>query len=371
MNIVLRCLVIVTLILNGVALWFATSLHAKRELLIDRNVVLEDFIVKIAKTFEKEDLPHENTAANHEERDVSPVSLETADITPDKGDFWEDYKEEMETIPEESYSIDARKDDLQEIYLLNADGTARLDRTGKPTKAGAPMAKLLEEVNQKAMDQRRRINNVRSELKKVRVELEDTIAELNSTKKSARESLKTIAQKDEQIGTLESEKARIEEEKSALESEKSALEDEKASLQADLEASEEKLQIANDQVTQLKATIEKIVQQGGGQKSDAAVASANLTAGVKGSVVRADNDYNFCIVKVDDQTMKELVGEDGERELPEIELLVRHKGAANAQVIAKIRVRTITRENNALICDILEDWKQDTIKTGDEVFYLD
>ncbi len=371
MNIVLRCLVIVTLILNGVSVWFATSLYGKRELLIDRNIVLEEFIVKIAKTFEAEDAPHENTASKHEERDISEVSLATADITPDRGDFWEGYNEELEKMDIESYSIDARKMDLQEIYVLDAEGKPRLDRTGKPTKEGAPMATLLAEVQQKAMDQRARINKVRGELKKVRVELEETITDLNAVKKGARESLKTIQQREETIATLESEKVRLEEEKSALESEKSALEDEKAALQADLDKSNEDLLAATDQVAQLKATIEKIVQAGGGQKSDAAVAVANLTAGVKGTIARADNDYNFCIVKVTDETMKQLVGEDGSRELPEISFLVRHAGMANEQVIAKIRVRAITTEENAIICDILEDWKLEDIKSGDEVFYLD
>ena len=73
MNIVLRILVILTLILNGVAVWFATEMYGKRNLVIDRNVGFRDFTIKIAKTFEAEEPATENTAANHTARDISSV----------------------------------------------------------------------------------------------------------------------------------------------------------------------------------------------------------------------------------------------------------------------------------------------------------
>lgn len=369
MNIVLRILVIVTLLLNGVALWFATSLYGKRELLIDRNIVLEDFIVTIAKTFEAEDAPHENTAGNHEARDISAVTLATADITPDRSDFWETYNEELEKMDNKSYSIDARRYDLQEIYVLDAEGKPVMDRTGKPTKEGAPMDILLKEVQQKALDQRARINKVRGELTKVRTELEDTITELNAVKKDGRESLKTIAARDETIAGLESDKARLEEEKSALEDEKAILEDEKSALQADLEKTQEDLDTVVAERDQLKATIEKILQTGGAQKNNAASAVANVSAGVKGTVAGVDNTYNFCVIKVTEATVNELLGENRDRELPPIDLLVRRPG--DDAILGKIRVRAITAEDSALICDILSDWKQGDLRKGDEVFYLD
>lgn len=373
MNTLLRILVIITLLLNGVALWFANALYGKRELLIDRNIVLEDFIVTVAKTFEAEDAPHENTAGNHEARDISAVTLATADITPDRSDFWETYNEELEKMDNKSYSIDGRRYDLQEIYVLDSEGKPVMDRTGKPTKEGAPMDVLLKEVQQKALDQRARINKVRGELTKVRTELEDTIAELNTVKKEGRESLKTIAARDETIAGLESDKARLEEEKTALEEEKTILEDEKSSLQADLDKTQEDLDTVIAERDQLKATIEKIIQTGGAQKGGSAssAAVANVAAGVKGTIARVDNEYNFCIVKVSDETINELLGENRDRELPAVELLVRRAGDANGTVLGKVRIRTITAEANALLCDILSDWKQEDLKVGDEVFYLD
>jgi hypothetical protein len=99
--------------------------------------------------------------------------------------------------------------------------------------------------------------------------------------------------------------------------------------------------------------------------------AANITAGVKGKVVRVDNDYDYCIVKLDETAIAELIGEDGEKELPEIDLYVRHEGVNEDDVVGKIRLKTVTKDAGVLVCDILIDWKQGDIKRGDEVFYLD
>ncbi|MEG1552741.1 MAG: hypothetical protein RR417_04220 [Kiritimatiellia bacterium] len=370
MNIVLRILVIVTLLLNGVALWFATSLYGKRNLLIDRNEAFDNFTATLAQTFEAEEAKHENTAAGHEARDISPVTLATADITPDKSDFWESYKQELEKIDGKNYSIADKRSDLAEVYILNAEGKPERDARGAPVKDGAPMALLLAEIQKKAMEQRSRLNTVRGELTKVRTELEDAIVELNGVKKDARQSLKTIQAKEEQIAALEADKARLESEKAALEEEKATLENEKAALQADYDKIEEELESAKAEIEKLKATIEKIVVQGTGGKSDSAAAVANVSAGVKGKITRVNNEYNYCLVEVDDTVLAELIGEDGSRPLPELELLVRRPGADQG-VLGKIRLRTITKDIKTIVCDILSGWKQGEIQKGDEAFYLD
>ncbi len=370
MNIVLRILVILTLVLNGVALWFATALYGKRNLLIDRNEVFRDFTAQIAKTFEAEEPVHENTAANHEARDISEVSLAAADITPDKSDFWESYKEELEKIDGKRYSIDNRRDDLDEVYVLNAEGKPELDGRGDPVKEGAPMDVLLKEIQEKALAQYKRLNTVRGELTKVRTELESAITELNAVKKQGRESLKTIAEKEEQIATLEADKARLEGEVTNLKGEISSLEDEKATLQADLDKAREELETALAEVEKLKETIEKIAITGKGANPDGTSAVANVTAGVKGKVVRVDNEYNFCLVTLTDEACVELIGENGERPLPEIEYLVRHPEAPDG-IVGKIRLRTLTKDTKTIVCDILVGWKQGDFKQGDEVFYLD
>lgn len=371
MNIVLRILVILTLVLNGVALWFATALYGKRNLLIDRNEAFRDFTTQIAKTFEAEEAPHENTAANHEARDISDVTLAAADITPDKSDFWESYKEELEKIDGKRYSIDNRANDLDEVYVLNAEGKPEPARTGGYVKEGAPMDVLLKEIQEKALAQYKRLNTVRGELTKVRTELEDTIKELNAVKKQGRESLKTIAEKEEQIAGLEADKARLEGEVTNLKGEIASLEEQKATLQADLDKANEELETAKAEIQKLKETLEKIAVLGNkGAGADGTTAVANITAGVKGKIVRVDNEYNFCLVTLSDEAFVELVGENGDRPLPEVEYLVRHPGKEDG-IVGKIRLRTLTKDTKTIVCDILVGWKQGEFAKGDEVFYLD
>lgn len=370
MNIVLRILVILTLVLNGVALWFATALYGKRNLLIDRNEAFRDFTAQIAKTFEAEEPVHENTAANHEARDISDVSLAAADITPDKSDFWESYKEELEKIDGKRYSIDNRRGDLDEVYVLNAEGKPERDSRGDPVMEGAPMDVLLKEIQEKALAQYKRLNTVRGELTKVRTELESAITELNAVKKQGRESLKTIAEKEEQIAGLEADKARLEGEVTNLKGEISSLEEQKASLQADLDKVNEELETAKAEIQKLKETLEKIALTGKGANADGTSAVANVTAGVKGTVVRVDNEYNFCLVTLTDEAFVELVGENGDRPLPEIEYLVRHPGKDDG-IVGKIRLRALTKDTKTIVCDILVGWKQGAFAKGDEVFYLD
>lgn len=370
MNIVLRILVILTLILNGVALWFTIALHGKRNLLIDRNVLFRDFVIQIAKTFEAEEPTIENTAANHTARDISAVTLSTADITPDRSDYWETYKEGYEKSDNKSYQI-ANVSDLDEVYILDAEGKPNKDFQGNPVTEGAPLDRELKATLKKAVDQRTRMNNIRQQLVDLRKEYEDTIDDLNAVKKQGRESLKTIAAKEEEISNLESEKSRLEGEVSDLKGTVQNLEDEKSALQGDLDKLQEDLDGANAEIEKLKQTLDKIAQQGTrGVNANAAV--ANVTAGVKGVVVRADNDYNYCLVKLDEASMKELIGEEGnEKILPEIEYYVRHKGQNDEQIVGKIRLKTLTKDAGVIVCDILIDWKQDNIKKDDEVFYLD
>ena len=224
---------------------------------------------------------------------------------------------------------------------------------------------------EKALAQRARMNNVRAQLTALRNEYEDTVAELNQVKKQGRESLKTIAERDETIAGLEADKARLEGEVSDLKGQIETLESEKQSLQADLDKANEELETALADVENLKRTLEEIVKRGtSGVNADGVTAVANVTAGVKGSVVRVNNEYNYCLVKLSDEALTELIGENGDKPLPEIDYLVRRPGDENG-IIGKIRLRTITKDAKTIVCDILVDWKQGDINQGDEVFYLD
>ena len=352
MNIVLRILVILTLILNGVALWFSLALYGKRNLLIDRNDSFRDFTIKIARTFEAAEDREEQAAA-------APA--------PDKSDFWETYKQAYEKIDNKSYAI-PNTSDLDEVYVLDGEGKPVLDSHGDPEKEGAPMANALEEVLKMANAQRARMNNIRDQLAKLRAEYEETVADLNAVKKQGRESLKTIAERDETIAGLEADKARLEGEITELKSQISTLENEKQSLQADLDKANEELENLKAENEKLRKVIEENIR-GGANPNGPLAAVANIAAGVKGTVVRVNNEYNYCLVKLSDEALTELIGENGDRPLPEIDYLIRRPGVDG--VVGKVRLRTLTKDVKTIVCDILADWKQGDVKNGDEIFYLD
>ena len=168
------------------------------------------------------------------------MTLATADITPDRSDFWETYKEGYEKLDNKSYQI-ANTSDLDEVYILNGEGKPEKDFQGNPVKEGAPLDNALNEVLKKATAQRSRMNDIRVQLTDLRKEYEETIDNLNEVKKQGRESLKTIAAKEEQISTLEGEKATLEGQVTELKDQVQTLEDDKVALQGTCRLHRDKL----------------------------------------------------------------------------------------------------------------------------------
>ncbi len=380
MNILLRILVILTLVLNGVAFWFTYALYGKRELLKDRNDRFREFTVEIAKTLEA-DQPatteeDEATLAAKTTRDDDEISLDTADMAPEelrRVNFWTDgegYHIEYEATPE-FYAV-PNVADLDEIYILDAEKKAKLDARGLPVTAGSPMDLALKEIVAKSEAQRDHYALVRGQLTALREEYEATIPVLNAAKAEARQHLKTIQARDNTISGLEADKANLEGQVADRDQQIATLEEEKQTLQNDLDAITEERDTLADAVENLKKTLAMLAQSGQGANASAngIAAIANVSAGIKGTIARVDNEYNFAIVKLTPESLTELIGEAGDRPLPEVEFYVCRPGK-QSDVIAKVKLRTLVKDQSAIVCDIPADWKQADVQLGDEVFYLD
>ncbi len=367
MNIVFRLLVALTLVINGIALWFAKELDAKRTLLLDGNEALRNFVGEIARTFETEE-PAEDTAS-YEERDVTEVSLATADITPDKGDFWSQYKPAYEEIPTTSMKVDTEL--LKEVYVLDAEGKPLLDGRGNPLMDGAPLSVKLADVLKAAKDQKNRLNKTREFLPLLRKELEDVIAEINRVKVDARQSLKTIAERDATISTLEGEKAALQDEVAAKEGEIESLNAEKEAMQADLDKAVEDLDTAKAEIEKLRRVIKESIQSGSNGEAGTVATGVNVVAGVKGKVVAVNNKYNYCIIQLTDEAYTEIFGEEGNRVLPKLEFYVKSEGVdIDNGYKAIIRLQTLVKLPKAVYCEIPVEGKLKDVAVGDEVFYL-
>ena len=163
MNILLRILVILTLVLNGVAFWFTYALYGKRELLKDRNDRFESFTIEIAKTLEgaqpeqTEDdkaalaempvIDMESTDAEHAGKALTDLEVRS---------FWTEgeggYHIEYESTPEFYQGPDPQ--DLKEVYVLDAEKKAKLNARGEAVKEGSKMDVALNEIVAKSEAQR-------------------------------------------------------------------------------------------------------------------------------------------------------------------------------------------------------------------------
>lgn len=379
MNILLRILVILTLVLNGVAFWFTYALYGKRELLIDRNDRFETFTIEIAKTLEasqpeqtEEDkaalaempvIDMESTDAEHAGKALSDLEVRS---------YWTegDYRIEYESTPEFYQGPDPQ--DLKEVYVLDAEKKAKLNARGEAVKEGSKMDVALNEIVSKSEAQRDYYTKVRGQLTALREEYEALVPQIHTLKEESRQRAQTIIERDNTISGLEADKANLEGQVADRDQQIASLEEEKSVLQGDLDAVTEERDTLADEVENLKKTIAMIAQSGQGVNANAndVAAIANVTAGVKGTIVRADNLYNSAIVKLTPEALTELIGEAGDRPLPEIDFYVRRPGKADA-IVGKIKVRTLVKDQSAIVCDIPADWKQEPIQKGDEVFYLD
>ena len=341
MNKVLHVLVYVFLALAGAALFFELQLNAKRSELTDRNRMQEDYLVKIARTVEKADPAKD--AAFEIKKDTSPVEARLVD-SPDMENVLADYSAPLEQTNLDTYNWDGSRDQLRQVYVLDAEGKPVMDGNQPQTRDSGEY-KLLEQLFNSAKNQQSRLNSTRAALAELRGKLESVVAELNKLKPEARQD-----------------KVTIEEQKAKM----AKLEEEKAGVENQLTKTKAQVDELNGEITSLKDEVStaKDASAGGG----AAVTS--LPAGDKGKIVQADNENMFAIVEFTEEAMKELKGNDPSRPLPALELGVKrsgHSGAAG-EFVGRVRLRQEVKGKTLVICDILSAWEQDKLKANDVIF---
>ena len=373
MNKALHVFVYVFLALACTALWFELELNKKRTELTDRNMKMEDYIVKIARTIEKEGPAKD--AAIELRKDVSPVEAKLVD-TPDTEDLLEDYVAYYEKPNLDTYEWDGSKerDALRSIYILDPEGKPMQDMSGRNIMDGAPMIKSLEKLFNSSKDMQSRLNSTRAELAKVRGLLEDQVNELNALKPEARQDKVTIEEKKAEITKLESDVAerdntivKIKAEIDELNAEISSLKDEVQAAKDETEEKRDELDKAKKLIEQLKKMLHDTMQQlrnSGNTSNVRGTAVTSIPAGDKGKIVQADNDMMFAVIEFTDEAMKELKGPQLDHPLPALELGVKR----GETFVGRVRLRQEVRGKNLVICDILSAWEQDKLTANDAVF---
>lgn len=373
----MQVVVYLILVLSCVALFFANALFGKRELLQNRNVALEDSVIRIAKTIEAEDAKDVETPEVMQ--DISEVSDREL-ATPEKKNVLADYNAKLETanLPTLDLGTTAKRLQLRAFYVVGPDGKYVLDPvTQRPDSKGkGTMSELLGVVYERAKAQQAVLNKTRAELEKVRNDVVvPLVGEINTLKAKGREVCIELKETKETVVRLEGEKAALEDKNRKLENEKKELNAELADQKDQNDKLNEEKLVLQEDLDKAQKTIEEMKKKlaGRGEKkqtSDQAVLLAPMTAGDKGKIVSANNELKFCIVEFTDASITELLGEARDHALPQLEMSVRRPGRKSAagEFVTRIKLRQWVKGKNLVIADILADWEQAPSEKNDVVF---
>jgi len=377
MNKALHFFVYLFLILAGVGLFFEYQLNEKRKLLTDRNRLQEDYIVNIAGTIENVE-PNKEAVAKVE-KDSSPVEAKLVD-SPLMENVLEDYKFYLEedNLGTFQWEKDEIRDQLRMVYQLDAEGKPIMDGDRPKDRGPGTERELLEKLLKGSQDQQARLNTTRAELKTLHGKLADVVEELNKLKPEARQDKVTIVEKNEKIAKLEGEKSELENkivkikaQVDELSAENTSLKDEVVTARDEADAAKEDLAKAQKQISDLKKTLEEMLNQTrGGTTTAAGMAVSTVPSGDKGKIVEADNENMFAIVEFTPEAMKQLKGDDMSKPMPIMEFGVKRTGYQGeaGEFVGRIRLRQEVAGKNYIVCDILSNWEQDKLQVNDIIF---
>ena len=377
MSKLLKTMVFILLILGSVALALASMLFAKRELMIGRTRKLERTLIALGSTIEKEPAVVENTP-RYPAKDVSEVTSEELDA-PQLSAFWDNYATELELTDQPVLELTQQRQELMSFYKLDPiTGKPERDIQGAKIISGpGTMQGVLDDVLGKSSEQLDRLNATRQQLVDLRMELVSTITELNDLKRSQRSSLKTIEDLEADIVQLKDDVAAEQQKVEELEEEKIGLEANIAEQSRTIADNEDKLAESELEIKRLKAELKKIDEQMGRDPSKEGVNATRentkkftgkIDPGEKGKVIAVNSEWNFVIVKLDDQFFNEIMS-DEEAGIPQVTLMIKRKGGAEDLFVTKAKLIQVKKSEKLGIFDMLPDWQQMPVAKGDVIFY--
>jgi archaellum component FlaC len=235
------------------------------------------------------------------------------------------------------------------------------------------MTVILEEFQTRALAQKSALEKTRSELTKMRELVTSLVNEMNKMKTEWRVTKRELTES-------RAECAKLKEEKAALEAQIVKLTAEKKELAAEVENEKAETARLNSEVLGLKEEIAKLqkinkeLKDGISRGKPTGPTQENvapLTAGVKGKIVDANDEYKFVIIELTDSAMVEMLGEERKNALPQYELNIRRTGrqSASGEFVTRIKLTKAVKGKNLVVAEILTDWQQVPVEKGDVVFF--
>ena len=341
MGTVLRVLVVIILIMSGAALFLAHQLYDKREQLILRTHLLEEQIQKVAGTLE--------------------VADPAAGAKPGA------------TCPTLKLDTDEKRRQIRQLYqvkTVNGKQEKQKDPVNPAeysTKGPGTMRELLDQVLDCAVKQRDALTKTRDEALKLNTKLSETVAECNKAKQESQADKAALEDKNKEVDKLKDDSKALESKLTGLSDEKKKLADEVADLKKDIET---KLASITDLEKKSKEKRPEALKTP--EKVTVAQAEAFQGApGDKGKIVAVDDSLKFVVVELSAAAMTELVGEQHDRPMPQVDMMVRRLNGKTAadKFVARIKFRQIVRQKNLVVADILMDWQQGPVEINDVVFF--
>ena len=374
MDKVLRVLAILILLLAIAAMVFAQMSFDKRQVLLGRNRTFEKYVINVAKTIEAVDAPE--TAAPEVQKDIAEVSDREV-ANPERESIFANYPAKFETqqLKALDYSTDDKKRLLRSYYFLNAEGQrvrSELDGQYK-TDGDNTMTVILEEFQARALAQKAALEKTRSELTKMRELVTSLVNEMNKMKVEWRVTKRELTESRAECAKLKEEKAALEAQVAKLTAEKKELTAELENEKAEVERVKGEVLGLKDEITKLQK-INKELKDGISRGKPAGPSMENvavLTAGVKGKIVDANDEYKFLIIELTDSAMVEMLGEERKNPLPQYELNIRRAGrqSASGEFVTRIKLNKAVKGKNLVVAEILTDWQQVPVEKGDVVFF--
>ena len=350
----------------------------KRELLIGRTNMLEQYVTKLAATIETEQ-PEFDGTPDHTEWDVDEVTDRVND-DPEMSEFWNTYSNALETSGTVFVNLGTRqnKDILATYYHMvpnpEKPGEMMIDRDmqGAPVVEGAgTMHDLLEDTLARADAQIKRLNTTRQQLITLRMQLDEVAGLLNEEKQLRRGNLATITQLNKKIEELENIIVQKDNEIARLEREKAELNDQIAMLNDQIAEKDQQIQEQETQIARLKEQIDRLLasvaEDGRGPGGGITLSQLALTPGVKGKIREVNREFSFVIVELTEEAKAEVMPEG---EFHPIELMVHRKGADGEDIIVtRVRLINPPSEDRLTIGENMYGWEQIPVEPGDAVIY--
>lgn len=361
----LQVLVVVLLAEAAGSLALGLMLFRKREELKGRTQKLERTVLSLAATIE-ETPSIMDRRPDYPARDIDSTTSEVIDA-PQKSAFWDRYRPELELSAPRTMALAKQTDQLGRYYRLDPITQERVrdPLTGAwRTDGEGTMQELLDDLTGRAGRQLSLFNATREHLRLTREELVSTVTELNTKKQDLRLARSTIVGRDRSIATLED----------AVKTRDQKLQEREREL-ADVRqtAHEQKRALAfkDERIMSLSNDVQRLSDMIAATRgNDRTGSSPAFTRGYKGQVTGIERDWNFVVLRLTEDFLKQYRAARERSSLPpDPELYVVRDDPPHNSYVTKVKLNWVDPAQGIGVADVLTSWQQAEVQKGDRILH--